>query len=135
MILEVLGFIGILILILIYLAEQKKPVLGIAGSLILFLTAFWVWGEGIQVQSGTTATLQLTALHAQNETAEQTDNTTATNLTGNYTVTGTATLTPDYTMITAPFGAAFAFKDFLGFIFMMLGTYGFWHYATIRYTQ
>ena len=75
---EMVAFWGFICLLLIALAEFKRDfvLLGVIGCLLLVPLAFWVWTDGIEIQTGqitTITTVQNTTLSGSTTTGSETD--------------------------------------------------------------
>jgi len=131
---EIFAFFGILILILVVLAEMhKRPLLGLVASFFLLILGYWVWAEGIWMQSGATALVQLDLHQDQNRTGTTGNSTTSTTVSGEYVATNASvSVAPTYAEITSP---SFSMRYLLGFTFVLLALVGLWSYATVKYTK
>lgn len=146
MILEVVGFFGLLLTFLFALAEfGRKKVLGSFGAVVLVLLGLLLIADGIQIVVGVdtnetiaeTHTFNLTGTLRGNATANSTGNYTDSNYTEGYledvngTILRNTTITEriQYAEITMPY---FPFNEFLGLICILLGLYGLAHYGSLK---
>lgn len=138
MLLEVAGFVGVVIVFLFYFAEQRKPIAGVFASLMLMVSSFWVLSDGLQMRSGevvSVATLQnLTGTNSgsMDGTSTLDGNTTdyseseAVNMTGMTNITGTETL--QYSYADVPITPYAETSWFLGIMLLLFSLYTLFHY-------
>ena len=51
---EVVGFLGIFIVVLVFLAEStKRRIFGVVAALLLIVLSVWILTDGIQIVTGT----------------------------------------------------------------------------------
>lgn len=141
MLLEVIGFMGAFIVLLFYFAEQKKPVLGLAGSITLMVLSFWILSDGIQIRSGelvteTTASLDNGSIvGASVGTAELDGNTTtySEDLTSgsNLSSSGTTNKSLTYVYSAVPATPYTGTSPFLGLMLLLLSVYGLLYYVAV----
>lgn len=115
MLLELFGFLGLIIGILVIIAEQKKPVCGIFASVLLLVTAYWCLADGIQIKSGETQTSQ------DNGTSIIGVNTTSLFMNSSATSQNVYVDIPSLPFI--------EMSALLGLLFILLGIYGVFHYV------
>lgn len=114
MYLEVLGFAGIIVVVLAFFSETLRlPVLGIGASVLLLISGLWVLIDDVQVRTAETVTGS-TILQADNVTTVQ-------NLTTAYTYSDVPPLT---------FGSTtWAFSWVLGLVLTLISIMGFLYYT------
>jgi hypothetical protein len=141
---------GAIILVCIAWAEfGKKQAFGILGSILLLVMGFWIYSDGLQIQTGqittfsgldnTTGLANLTGNHLQGEnsttTNSSTSSTTAISMNDSTASTSSTsfghleTTTKVYADIPATPFLSLKIKDFLGLIFNLLGLAGLLYYS------
>lgn len=115
MYLELIGFFGIIIMILVILGEQKQPFLGFTGSILLLVMAYWILQGGIQITTG------------QTKVITQTGTQNALNGTTTLNVTTTENIQSIYTNV--PVLPFYELSNLLSLILIFLALYGLYHYV------
>lgn len=141
MLLEIVGFVGAFIVLLYYFAEQKKPLLGLAGSVVMMVLGFWILSDGLQIRTGeqvTEATASLengSIVGASAGTAELDGNTTtySEDLTSGTNLTLSGTRSQNVTYVYAPIPAApyTGTSPFIGLMLVILSIYGLLYYVAV----
>lgn len=140
MLLEVIGFVGAVIVLLFFFAEQRKPFLGFSASIMLMVLSFWILADGIQVRSGELKTIANLENMTGNSTAQTNGvNTVVAGIITAYTatttedvesltnITGTETLQYAYTDVpVTPFAET---HQFIGLMLLLISLYGMFHYV------
>lgn len=129
MIFELVGFIGIITLVLIALSEQSKtPVIGIAGSILLLILGFSILIDGIEIKTGETqiTTGGITTTGTELAVADDNETTTTINLIADNNETTTTTYT--YSEPTVDIGGN-NLIDALGILFIILSIVGILRYS------
>jgi len=137
MYLEIIAFIGAIVLILVFFAETKKPILGLAASFILFILGYWVFTDGIQMQTGEslaeTITLSGNSTISSTEVVSGNDTTTtgSTSFSENKTLFGNSTKIYE----DIPATSITPLHEFLGVVFMLLSIFGMFNYTLTTIQQ
>lgn len=111
MYLEILAFFGLIILVLVALAETKKPAMGLFAAIFLFVLSLWIMSEPLQMRSGETKSISSTSVLV--------DNTTSTNSTE--TINYQYSNVPDYPYTTL--------QSILSLPLLLISIYGIWYYV------
>lgn len=105
MIFEMIGFIGLIILALVYFSKDNG-LLGLFASILILVLGFWIQASGIQIQTG-----QISITNTNSTTTNS-----STVSFENQTISGAYVDIP-----TTPFTSI---TDMLGISFILLGIYG-----------
>ena len=138
MIIEFVIGLGVVIGILIFLAEgTKKPEMGAFASVMLIILAGWVLMDGMQYKIGDNSTITRTGINPEVSYDNGTSTITGTNLTElivnsqkNITLNETEIVVTTNIYTDLPATPFIGLSTFFGLVFMLLGMYGLLHYVT-----
>lgn len=113
---QIFGFLGIIILLLVIFAEatKSKKALGVIAGLLLIMLGLWVYSDGIQIQTGQVTTKNINEFHDITPAYD------------NVTITGNETITYVMSDITLEW---ITFNEVMGLFLILFGVFGVIFYA------
>lgn len=132
MILELLIFISAIILALFFFAESGKPLLGFVGSVLLLILSFWIFSDGIQMQTQKLETITQTGTNL--EAGTETIDGNATTIAKTITLNSTESSITSYAYADLPATPYIAIPQLLGTLFFLVALFSMFYYAPI-FTQ
>ena len=118
MLLELAGFFGGIIIVLLFLAETNKPIFGLFATVFLLVLGAWIIVDGIQYKIG-----ESVLVHENGTSTMNPDNSSTIALFSNQTAVSIYQNVPE----TLPY---ISVNQFFGVVFILVSIYGIFHYVT-----